>query len=503
MLGKTYTYSRLGMYCNIVEVEVDIKKGLPSIMVTGLLSQEVKESKERVRPAILNSGLDFPLKRMTINLAPAETIKMGSHYDLSIAVAVLKALGAIDEKDKRIAYFGELNLSGEIKWIRGILPMVLEAINSGFEKIYIPEENYYEVSYLKKDNIIPVSSISDLIDKLNSDTHINFLEYKVKEDNIKYDDYEDIMGQQEMVDGFTICAAGNHNMLLIGPPGAGKTMGASRLPSIMPDLMEEEILEINKIYSIASFSQNEQWITKRPFRTPHNSASSRAVIGGGIKVLPGEISLAHKGILFLDEFLEFRSDSLQALRTVIEKKEVYISLRNGCAVYPADFLLVAASNPCHCGFYETEGGICSCSMAEIKKYRRKLKNPLTDRIDLQVKVERINFKSLTQGQKNQSSKEIKKKVLIARNIQKERYKNEKFSVNSQIPPEKVSTYCRLESGGAKILEKFMEDNLLTARACHKILRIARTNADLAESDLIRISDLEKALKYRFLDLEAL
>jgi len=310
------------------------------------------------------------------------------------------------------------------------------------------------------------------------------------------------MGQENMIEAFKIAAAGNHHMLLIGPPGAGKTMSASRLPSIMPDLDDDEILQINKIYSIASQVASDKWIKTRPFRTPHNTSSSRAVIGGGIKVLPGEISLAHKGILFLDEFLEFRSDTLQSLRTVIEKKEVYISLRNGYASYPADFLLIAASNPCRCGFYEVEGGICSCSLNEIKKYRKKLKNPLTDRIDLQVKVERINYKNLTSSKKNPSSLDIKEKVILARSIQKERYKNEKFKLNSDITPEKIFYYCNLDKSANRIIEKFVEDNLLTARASHKILRISRTLADLENRYMITEEDVKKSMNYRFLDLES-
>jgi magnesium chelatase family protein len=502
MIGKTYTYSRMGMNCNIVEVEVDLKNGLPVILVTGLLSQEVKESKDRIRPAVLNSGFSFPSKRITINLSPAEIIKSGTHYDLAIAIALLKADGVIEENTCKTVYFGELNLSGEIRWIRGILPMVTEAINQGFEKIFIPKDNYPEIIFLQKDNIFPVESLNDLINNFNDDKYSDFIEIKSCQEEPQYGDYSNIKGQKDMVDAFKIAASGNHHMLLIGPPGSGKTMGASRLPTIMPSLIKDEIMDINKIYSIASFGSSPNWVTERPFRTPHNSSSSRAVIGGGAKILPGEISLAHKGILFLDEFLEFHSDTLQALRTVIEKKEVFISLRNGCAVYPADFLMVAASNPCSCGFFDTKGGICGCSLSEIKRYRKKLKNPLTDRIDLQVKVERINYSDLVCGEQNQSSAEIRKEVIISREIQIQRYSREKFRLNSEIPPEKISYYCTMEKEGNKIIERFMEENLLTARACHKILRIARTIADLEVSNLIKIIHLEKALKYRFLDYEA-
>jgi len=500
MIGKANTFSRMGMYCNLVEVEVDIKNGLPNIFVTGMLSQEVRESRERVRPAIINSGFEFPIKRITINLAPAETIKNGTHYDLAIAIAILKATGYIDESTKDCVYFGELNLSGDIKWIRGILPMVIEALNYGFNKIFIPHDNYKEVSYLNSNAIFPVKSLKDIVYNIQPITKNNY-ENNINAPNI-YGDYSDIKGQINLVNAFKIAAAGHHHMLLIGPPGSGKTMAASRLPTIIPDLTDNDILEINKIYSIVSeVDSKKNWITKRPFRSPHNSSSSRAMIGGGVKVLPGEISLAHKGILFLDEFLEFRIDTLQALRTIIEKKEVYISLRNGCAVYPADFLLIAACNPCPCGFYDTENGLCTCSIQQIKKYRKKLKNPLIDRIDLQVKVDRINYNDLFKSNNNKTSTELKKEVLFAREIQKERFKKEKYNLNSKIPAEKIAYYCHLENEANDILEESIEKNLLTARACHKILRIARTIADINQHGFIMKSDLKHALNYRFLDGE--
>ena len=502
MVGRAFTFTRMGLNCNLVETEVDIKRGLPVILISGLLSQEVKESKERIRPAIQNSGIEFPLKRITINLSPAEIVKTGSHYDLAIATAVLNALELLKNTDK-YAFFGELNLSGEIKWIRGLFPMVLEALNKNFERIFIPHDNYNEISFLDNKKIIPVSNILEMVDIINNGSNIFDIPLikNTTTSSVSKLDYSDIMGQKHLMSAFEIAAAGFHHMIIVVPPGSGKTMGASRLPTILPDLTDEEFLEINKIYSVAATNFGENIDRKRPFRMPHNSFSSRAVVGGGAKVLPGEVSLAHKGVLFLDEFLEFHSDSLQSLRTIIENKSVYISLRNGCAVYPADFLLIAACNPCHCGHYGSKSATCICSKVEIKKYRRKLNNPLVDRIDLQVKVDRLNYRELVKGEKNKSSEEVKKNIIKVREIQEKRYAKEGFKLNSQIPPDKIPFYCEMEKGGNRILEEYMEENLLTARSCHKILRIARTIADLNENEIIRLNDIQKAIEYRFLDTE--
>ncbi|MCG8573047.1 MAG: YifB family Mg chelatase-like AAA ATPase [Spirochaetes bacterium] len=498
MLGKTFTFSRIGMNCHEVEVEVDLKKGLPGIVITGLLSQEVKESKDRIRPAIQNSGFEFPVKKITINLGPAEAVKSGTHYDLAIAAAILQASGRLEDEDMKYCYFGELNLSGEIKWVRGILPLVVEAIQRGYQKILVPEKNLNELVYLNNSSIIPVKRISDLFLSQPS----NLIDYqqagkKTYQYKKEYD-YSHISGQENLIKSFQIAAAGNHHMLIVGPPGSGKTMAASRLPSIMPELTDEEILEINMIYSILSQTEDKRWLTGRPFRTPHNTASYRALIGGGPKLLPGEVSLAHKGILFLDEFLEFKSDTLQALRTVIEKKEAYISLRNGFACYPADFLLIAAANPCPCGYYDTDNGVCSCALREIKHYRRKLRNPLTDRIDIQVKIDRVAYQELSSAGNRLSSKMLAENVKKAREFQAFRYEQDNIYLNAAIPPEKINDYCQIDNGGKKILEKFVDNNLLTARSYHKILKVARTIADLAGAEKINSAHLREALELRFI-----
>ena len=503
MVGKAFTFTRMGLNCSLVETEVDIKKGLPSILVTGLLSQEVKESRERIRPAIQNSGIDFPLKRITINLSPAELVKTGSHYDLSIASAMLEAMEIISNIQE-FAFFGELNLSGEIKWIRGLFPMVMEALKHNFRYIFIPYDNFPEFVPLHSEKIIPVHNLSQVIDIINNgDFQIAEEEYVVNTTTVshKIPDFSDIMGQPELVDAMLIAACGFHHAIIVGPPGAGKTMGASRLPGILPDLTEEEQFEIQQIYSVAGIPYFDQLTKQRPFRCPHNSFSSRAIIGGGQKILPGEVSLAHKGVLFLDEFLEFHSDALQSLRTIIENKMVYISLSSGCASYPADFLLIAACNPCPCGQFGSRNGHCLCNENAVKKYRRKLNNPMVDRIDLQIKVDRLNYQELVHGERASNSTQLRQIVLRVREMQMKRFADEKFKLNSLIPPSKISQYCRMEKGGNQILEEFMDSNLLTARSCHKILRIARTIADIEEHDVIHLSDLNRAIEYRFLDKE--
>ncbi len=423
--------------------------------------------------------------------------KTGTHYDLAIAVSLLQANEILAPDLEKTVYFGELNLHGQVKWIRGLLPMVIQALKDDYQKIFVPEDNIPELSYLETNSIIPIKSLEDLFNEgmlkqgsIERKKHMGFK-------NPTAIDYRSILGQKALIDAFLIAAAGNHHMLVIGSPGSGKTMAASRLGGIMPALSEEEILEINMIYSVFSQTGKREWLEERPFRAPHNSASSRALIGGGPKLLPGEVSLAHKGILFLDEFLEFRSDALQALRTVIEKKQAYISMRNGTSCFPADFLLIAAANPCPCGYYATKSGLCSCSLREIKHYRRKLHNPLTDRIDLQVKVDRVSYTELNSEQHNPSSHELKTKVLKAREQQKQRFKKEQFKLNSAIPAEKINIYCPLNESGKKIIAKYVEDNLLSVRAYHKLLKTARTIADCSESETINNEHVLKAIDLRF------
>lgn len=499
MVGSAVTFARIGMNCEPVVVEADLKRGLPGISVTGMLSQEAKEARERITPAITNSGFDFPSKKITINFSPAETPKMGTHYDLAMAVSILKNQEDLDISPNT-AFFGELSLGGDVKWVRGILPLAVEAWKQGFEKIYIPYENRHELFCIPQDKIVPIRHLSDVTEELHAEDEGGS---KNCAPGIKtlIGDFSDIKGQDDLIFYFLTAAAGNHHTLVVGPPGTGKTMCASRLPGIMPDLTPEEVINVNMIYSIASqSSSHSQWIFNRPFRAPHSNSSMRALIGGGPKILPGEISLAHKGILFLDEFLEFHADVLQALRTVLERKEVFLSMRSGASVYPADFLLIAAANPCPCGYYETEG-ICRCAMHDVIRYRRKLQNPLTDRIDIQIKTDCVKYKTLNTYSKYSSS-EMKLLVEHLRKKQFIRFMGENFSLNSDIPADKIRQYCPMTFDAERLLEKIMDEQILSARGCHKILRLARTLADFEDEEVISESNIEKASQMRCLDIKS-
>ncbi len=488
----------------IVKVEIDISDGLPSFEIVGLPDSSVKEAKERVRTAIKNSNLNFPVKKITVNLAPADTRKEGPSFDLPIAVGILLCTGAIKaDKLKDTIVIGELSLDGSIRGVSGILPMVYSAYNKGIKKCIIPYENAKEGAIIHSVEIIAVNSLTEIVEHLSGhkvlekiDVDIN----KLFENNkIKNLDFADVKGQTKVKRALEVAASGFHNVLMLGTPGCGKTMMAKRIPSILPPLAFEESIEITKIYSVAGLLKDKgTLITKRPFRCPHHTISASALTGGGKIPKPGEISLAHNGVLFLDELPEFKKNVLEVMRQPLEDAEVTIARVNSTVSYPSKFMLVASMNPCPCGYYP-DSKRCHCTQKEIKKYLSKISGPLIDRIDICLEVKPVDYNQLSLKHKSESSDDIRKKVVAAQAIQCERYKNENILFNSQLSSSQIEKYCSLGDKELGILKMAFDKLNLSARAYHRILKVARTIADLDNSENIKTEHLAEAIQYRSLD----
>ena len=487
-----------------VDIEVKMLEGQPVISIIGLGDQAVKEAAERIQAAIDESGYVFPKKRVIISLAPSDKKKSGSHFDLAMAVGVLCQNGDIGVKNlKEYGFIGELSLDGRLRACRGILPMIIAGQKNGIKKIIVPEANLKEAGLVHGVEILGFHDLTGVIRCLEGKTSGGEIQVDEKEKGLEESgtvlDFKDVKGQDGLIEAVVLAAAGGHNMLMVGEPGCGKTMIAQRIPTILPEMTEEECLEVTKIYSISGLLPNGHALIKyRPFRAPHHNASLNALSGGGAYAMPGEVSLAHNGVLFLDELAEFSRRTLDALRQPIEDKKVSISRVNGTHTFPSSFMFITAMNPCPCGYYP--GAKCKCTDYEIIKYRGKISGPIMDRIDIQKEVHPVDFFAIADQKSGASSEELRTKVENARKIQQERYAQEKgINCNAQMTTELIQRYCVLDKDSLKLLRETSEKYGYSARVIHKLLRLARTSADLDGEEKIRQKDIEKVLTCRELD----
>ncbi len=503
MLARVKSAGIAGIDGYEVTVEADVSGGLPSFDVVGLGDAAIKESKERVKSAIKNSGFQLKSYKITLNLAPASVKKDGTHYDLPLAVAVLCALGHINVQNlENYAILGELSLYGEVRAVSGILPMADKMKKTGCKNIIVPYDNRNEAAIVEGINVYPVKTLKETLDIINSSDsiapYINENKYNDEEEILL--NFCDVQGQEQAKRALEIACAGGHSCLMIGSPGSGKTMLSKRVPYILPPLTHEEAIEVTKLYSISSLiSDDKPLMTKRPFRTVHHTASQMSIIGGGPKANPGEVSLAHNGVLFMDELPEFKRATLEVLRQPLEDKEVTVTRVSKSATYPCNFMVIAAMNPCPCGYMSSDKRECTCSLDEIRRYQKKISGPLLDRIDLQVEVSGIEYKEMVSSEKSESSLEIRKRVVMAREVQKERYKNEKITTNSQLTTPLIKKYCMLSNEAQKILEMAFDRMGLSARGYTKIIKVARTIADLEGCAEINETHIAEAIGYRDID----
>ncbi len=507
MIAKVQSYALIGLDGVAVTVETDVSKGLPSYEIVGLPDAAVKESKERVRSAVKNSALEFPTHKITVNLAPAYVKKEGSAFDLPVAISLLLASGVLEANVENVVFLGELALNGDLRPVTGVLPAIISARDRGFTNFIVPYDNRKEAGYISGVQVYAAKNLKEVVNHLSALAPLTPVaatpfEKSVAEQTRAYD-LAFVKGQPIAKRALEVAVAGGHNILFVGPPGSGKTMLARALPSVLPDMTFEEALEITKIHSVAGTLGDKGIVTERPFRSPHHTASTVSLCGGGsARVKAGEISLAHGGVLFLDELPEYKRSTLESLRQPLEDGVITISRSGGTVTYPASFMLCASMNPCPCGHYGSAKKRCTCTPNDIRRYRARISGPLLDRIDIQVEVDGVEYDELVSDVQEETSAQVKARADRARTVQRLRFEGSKVATNAEMGEKETREFCKLDAEGEAVLKEAFERLCLSARARSRILKVARTIADLELSESIKPEHLYEAISYRSYGAEA-